>query len=133
MAWIGQYILDGDGNPQPEPDTLKWGMWFEHSHLSPGKDNRIVRQDRIGKIFVSTVFLGIDDHAFRGDEPHAPVLWETMIFGGDNDQYQRRYSSREEAEAGHVTALMLVEPWTKDIAELNRMMALEPDWERKVQ
>jgi hypothetical protein len=46
---------------------------------------------------VSTVFLGLD-HQW-GDGP--PLVFETMIFGGEHDQYQERYSTWDEAEAGH--------------------------------
>lgn len=49
---------------------------------------------------VSTVFLGLD-HSF-GAGP--PVLWETMIFGGDHDEYQERYTSYEDAVEGHARA-----------------------------
>jgi hypothetical protein len=50
------------------------------------------------------VFLGLD-HAWDSD---IPVLWETMIFGGEHDQYQERYTSYEDALKGHQTALNLV-------------------------
>jgi hypothetical protein len=63
---IGQYILDSDGNPQLEPNSLKWAMWMEHSHLSPGKDNRIVGKDYLGDVRVSTVFLGLDHNFGKG-------------------------------------------------------------------
>lgn len=47
---------------------------------------------------VSTVFLGIDHNHFGG----SPLLFETMVFNdyGD-DGTQQRYSTWEEAEAGH--------------------------------
>jgi hypothetical protein len=56
-----------------------------------------VGKDDIGGILVSTVFLGIN-HQW-GDGP--PLLFETMVFGGEFDQEQERYSTYEEAEAGH--------------------------------
>jgi NADPH-dependent ferric siderophore reductase len=121
---FGQYILDSDGNPKPEPNLLKWAMWLEYSHLSPGKDNRIVERDYIGDVFVSTVFLGLDhDHSRKGP----PVLWETMIFGGEHHQYMRRYTSRVDALAGHIEAVQLVTHSDEDIAELERMSG----WETK--
>ena len=33
------------------------------------------------------------------------ILFETMIFGGQYDDYQWRYSTYEEAEAGHNSLL----------------------------
>lgn len=58
---------------------------------------------------VSTVFLGLNHN--YGDGP--PLIFETMIFGGPMDQYQDRYSTEEEAMAGHnfaVMALMFYQP-----------------------
>jgi hypothetical protein len=86
-----KYILDDNGNPQPEPDLMKWAMWFETA-------NRRVAETVIGKTRVSTVFLGLD-HSFSSP---SPVLWETMVFGGTLDQEQNRCSgSKEQAEAMH--------------------------------
>jgi hypothetical protein len=47
---------------------------------------------------VSTVWLGLN-HSFLPDRP--PLYWETMIFGGDHDAEQWRYSSREAALDDH--------------------------------
>ena len=68
---------------------------------------QIRKRRRDGKMFVSTVFLGID-HGW-GDEG-APLLYETMIFGGPRDQgYQERYSTLEEALAGHEVAVAMAQ------------------------
>lgn len=57
-----------------------------------------------GSITVSTVLLGID-HGIGGKEP---IIFETMIFGGDNDgEQQWRYATLQEAKAGHVAACAL--------------------------
>ena len=37
-----------------------------------------------------------------------PILWETMIFGGEHDQYQERYTNRHAALAGHDRAVAMV-------------------------
>lgn len=42
------------------------------------------------------------------DEDKTPVLWETMIFGGINDQYQERYTSYEDALEGHQNAINFI-------------------------
>jgi len=64
--------------------------------------NKVVSQTKLRGVFVSTVFLVID-HGYRdfGDKNYKPVLWETMIFGGKNNDYQERYTSLEDAKAGH--------------------------------
>jgi hypothetical protein len=93
------YILDEEGKPVPEPDSLVWAEWFEHA-------NRLVERTAItSKVTVSTIFLGLDHSFFRDDKP--PVLWETMIFGGKHDLETWRYTSREDAVLGHACAVQL--------------------------
>jgi len=92
----GIYILK-DGVPVPEPDLLVWAKWLEED------DSRRVAFTEVGDIKISTVFLGLD-HAFGGG---APVLFETMIFGGEHDEYQERYHTLEEAMIGHEKAVSL--------------------------
>ena len=84
----------------PVADFMEWAQRFETQD-----EERIVAQVEIGDVFVSTVFLGLD-HNF-GTGP--PWLFETMVFGGDFDQYQYRYSTWAEAEAGHAVAVGMVE------------------------
>lgn len=122
----GQYILDQNGNPKRELDLLKWAMWMEYSHRSEGKDNRIVKQDHIGNVEVSTVFLGLD-HSF-GSGP--PVLWETMIFCGEHDGWQRRYCKRNQALIGHAKAVEMVKASQADLQELERMAEVG-GWRKK--
>lgn len=96
---MSNYVLNESGAPVEEPDIMKWAEWFEGSD-----QKRVVAIDPFDGGKVSTVFLGID-HAFgRG----APILFETMVFGGEHDQFQDRYSTREEALAGHAVAVKLV-------------------------
>jgi hypothetical protein len=90
------YILK-DGVPVLEPDLLTWAKWFEDG------DKRRVALTEIGDVRISTVFLGID-HSFGGG---APILFETMIFEGEHDQYQERYHTLEEAMIGHEKAVSL--------------------------
>lgn len=94
---MNNYTLDGK-TPVAEPDILVWAKWFE-------KADRSVKKTKLpGFIEVSTVFLG-NDHSFFGGPP---MLFETMIFGGEHDGYQERYSTWEDAEAGHQRAIELV-------------------------
>lgn len=89
FSHAGLYVLDGK-TPVPEPDLDKWGNWYQTA-------NRHVQKDDLGSVWVSTVFLGLD-HGWH-DGP--PVLFETMIFGGERDQETHRYCTWDEAEAGH--------------------------------
>ena len=87
-----------EGHEPKTVDLMTWAKWFETSE-------RHIAQDNIGDVRVSTVFLGID-HNWRPDGP--PILFETVIFGGPNSQFQERYSTWKEAEEGHKRALELV-------------------------
>jgi len=97
---VNFYKLDGH-TPVPVRNQVQWGAWM----WAAGTD-RHVAEDHIGDVYVSTVFLGFD-HGMGLDGP--PILFETMIFGGDYDQYQERYATWEQAEAGHQGAVRLVE------------------------
>jgi hypothetical protein len=94
------YKLDAQNNIVPVDDVIEWGHWFE----SASNDrSRVVSQTRFKNgVFVSTVFLGLD-HRFSGDGP--PILFETMIFGGEHDEMQKRYCTWEEAFEGHQNAV----------------------------
>ncbi len=85
-----KYILDENDEPVLEPNTLKWAQWYEGG-------NRVLKQTQVGEVRVSTVFLGLDHSFGQG----SPVLWETMVFGGDRDQEMHRYSSKKEAIKHH--------------------------------
>ena len=91
------YILEGK-IPKVVEDVMEWGKWFENA------DRHVNKTELPNDIKVSTVFLGID-HSFNGG---TPILFETMIFGGKHDQYQKRYTTYEEAEKGHQSAVDMI-------------------------
>ena len=91
---VRNYILDDAGQPVPEPDPMKWSQWFEQSWPA----RQVARTDLDNDVYVSTVFLGLD-HQYH--DINAPILFETMIFGGEHDQSQWRYHFREQAAAAH--------------------------------
>lgn len=73
---------------------------------------KILKQDTIGKYFVSTVWLGLDHGwrlvAEREGLPYFPTIFETMVFKEDQrdeddewDRFQERYCTQEEALEGH--------------------------------
>jgi hypothetical protein len=75
-----------------EPITLaEWATAFEDFEA------KRVAKTTVGDAEVSTVWLGLD-HQF-GDGP--PLIFETMIFGGEHDQEQSRYSTEKQAREGH--------------------------------
>lgn len=89
------YILEGK-TPVPCSDPLVW-------EREVFKADRTVKKTTVGDMYISTIFLGVCNSVIPGA---APLLFETMIFNvpGD-DEYQRRYSTWEEAEAGHEKAV----------------------------
>jgi hypothetical protein len=107
---IRWYILDDENKPVPSTIT-EYVEWEEQN-----EEKRIVKQEYIGDdIRVSTVFLGLD-HAWNSK---TPVLWETMIFGGEHDQYQDRYTSYEDALEGHQKAITLITKENGNIEQRN--------------
>jgi len=92
------YILDGH-NVVIEKDLMTWARWFETA-------NRTVKKTQVvDGVDVSTVFLGLDHGDLSshelGQPIHIPILFETMIFGGARDGEINRYSTWDEAVAGH--------------------------------
>jgi len=88
-----KYILV-NRKPVAVHDLHAWAKAFEK-----GADRVVKRETVAPGVDVSTVFLGLD-HSFGIGGP--PLVFETMVFGGVNDQDMDRYSTWEEAEAGHV-------------------------------
>ena len=97
------YILDGK-TPVVCDDLDEFGRWF-----ATDNDKRRVAETTIGDYWVSTVFLGFDHNWGDG----APVLFETMIFpsGIMGAEYQERYCTWDEAEAGHQRAVEYMRQW----------------------
>lgn len=102
-----RYILGPNHEAIACDDVLEWARWFENIQA------RIVAHDTVGHYFVSTVFLGLDHN--WGEGP--PILWETMIFDQGpgveafHDEYCCRYTSHDEAVAGHAVALEQARVW----------------------
>ncbi len=90
-----------DENGKAYKSHLPLMEWYEASKAI----KRVDFTSRDG-VDVSTVFLG-RDHAYFGD---APLLFETMVFGGEFDQEQERYSTLQEAKDGHAAMVKKVWP-----------------------
>jgi len=73
----------------------------EYHRLTANPGYTVVRKTEAGirrKAEVSTVWLGMN-RAFTPD--HAPLIFESMVFGGRRDGEQDRYSTESEALVGH--------------------------------
>ena len=97
MITKGKFLLKGH-EVVACTDLLEWDKAME-------KGKRMVKVDHIDEVRISTVFLGLDHRHGKGE----PLLFETMIFGGEHDQYQTRCSTWEQAEAMHLKAKKIVE------------------------
>lgn len=82
------YVLDGDV-PVHASSMKEWSEFMDK--------NKILKKTRVGKSEVSSIFLGMD-HNFWGG---APVLFETMIFGGPLDMTQERNQTKKGCLATH--------------------------------
>lgn len=84
------YAIRKDGSIYPVADVIEWAKVFD-------REDRKIARTEIGGVTVSTVFLGLN-HAW-GDGP--PLLFETLVIEGPLDGNMDRYSTIEEARAGH--------------------------------
>jgi hypothetical protein len=92
------YILKGK-EPVQVFDLLEWAKWCEHA------DKTVKRTVLPDGVIISTLFTGTDSNVSNA---LPPMVFETMIEGGEHDMYQKRYSTWEEAEKGHEEAIRLV-------------------------
>jgi hypothetical protein len=69
-------------------------------------DEAYSRIDRttVGDVDISTVWLGMNHRYGNG----APLIFETMVFGGELDGEQERYATEAEAVAGHAAMVARV-------------------------
>jgi|SRR5215475_10123682 len=91
----------------PAIDVTDWGEWLQHHY-----EDRIIKQEVIKGILVSTVFIGLDHRIpITGNEP--PLVFETMIFPNFHstkkykmiESYCTRCSTWDEAIEMHNTAM----------------------------
>jgi len=87
--------------PKSLSELIRW--------LAESSKERIVEQTDVAKnITVSTVFLVCDhNHSVPADKSfdRRPILFETMVFGGKMDGFQRQYRTYGEAKCGHFETL----------------------------
>jgi len=61
------------------------------------QDRRVAFTDLGNGYIISTVFLGLDHNWGEG----TPLLFETMVFSAEEDEYMQRYTTWEQARRGH--------------------------------
>jgi hypothetical protein len=93
---ISKYILV-DKKPV-KVNLLQWAEWFEDLN-NRGLFHDICEKDGV-EVRVSTLFMGLDLGDISKREEH-PLLFETMVFGGIDNYYMKRYRFYDDALAGH--------------------------------
>ena len=100
MIW---YLL----NPDHTVSTTN----YMYESFQPIEERRVAREE-VGDVEVSTVFLS-HDHNWTGEGD--PILFETMVFGGEWDGMCDRYHTYDQALAGHRSIVEKIErgenPW----------------------
>ena len=117
-----QYILDECNRPVLVEDIVVWGRWMS-THSRRVQHDTIPSPEPGAEWRVSTVFLGLDHRFGLLDGP--PVLWETMVFysgTGYSEHYVERYTSHDDALAGHANAILFVHG-TNDLIKMRLMEA----------
>lgn len=85
-------------------DVREWASMFEGTE-------RVVEQTTVNRYWISTVFLGLNHSFFRAGPPQ---WFETMVFEEledgrtKSDRFCRRYTTWEEAEAGHAETVEII-------------------------
>ena len=91
---MGRYYMLGDSGVVEEPDHAKWAQWYETTYDKV----RSVASTKVHNVTISTVFLAMNMTLARAEPP---LLFETRVKGGWlNDQWER-YSTLDQAKAGH--------------------------------
>lgn len=88
--------FDFDGQPI---SALEWAVLFEDF------ERRQVADTTIGDVRISTVWLGLN---YRFLDDGAPLIFESMVFGGEFDAHCERYPNWAAALAGHDQLVAMV-------------------------
>jgi len=74
--------------------AAEWGRLFRDFEY------KRIAYDEQGEAGVSTIWLGLNHNWGEG----APLIFETMVFGGEHNEDQWRYETLDQAIAGHKKA-----------------------------
>jgi hypothetical protein len=109
---MGRYYILRDGKVIEEPDYAKWMEWYGKSF----EQVRCVAETKVKYGTVSTVFLALNMTLSKTDPP---LLFETKVQGGWMADQWERFSTLEEAQAGH-------EAWVARVREQEEEHKLPP-------
>lgn len=102
----------------PVPSTMFNHIWFQDY-----MGHRVLKQEAIGDVKVSTVNMGIDMKMLSYNIGRIPTIFETMVFGGSHDGEQARYQTRAQALNGHSDYVnMIKHEQEQDTAHVNELI-----------
>jgi len=98
-AWTKWYKLDENNQPIPCENHSEYFAWHQTipKEKATGIGLQLAKTQVTEDVSVSTVFLGTN-HTY---DCGPPELWETMVFGGEQDESCYRYRSHDDAIQGH--------------------------------
>jgi hypothetical protein len=105
---IPLFIFDEHGNPVPEPSFSKWAKW--------NRNKKFGQRDDVGSYTVSTVFIGVGSNLF------VTTVFRVIggeLFGfydGTGNAMTRYYTTKKEAQKGHLEVLYEVKRKAKKAA-----------------
>lgn len=95
---IGVYfILDENDNVVEVDDPNEWARWHRSNHISVGNSC-------IGDSLITTNFVGRAEWTKSGP----PLLFHTIITGGDHHGYKKSCATMAEAIEQHRKTIMIV-------------------------
>lgn len=109
------YILDENKKPVPVKDTRQWAEWMKNLERRRVQVDKVLLEEVGFFVTISTVFLGMD----YGYLEAKPLLFETMVFQGDDVDSLQRYYTWEQALKGHDTMVRKIKDkfWVKRILD----------------
>lgn len=96
----------------------------EYTKLFANREYCEVAITELNNTRISTIWLGINHN--YGEGP--PLIFETMIFGGEFDQYQTRYTSLLQAVRGHELIVNAVKKGEKPSLENTNVIHMFLEW-----
>ena len=81
----------------------EWSTWMSENQTDRSV-NIDVAKTNLGTCNISTVFMGLEYGTVNGE----PVVFETMIFGGEHNEKTWRCSTYEAAVRQHMAAIAFV-------------------------
>ena len=97
---------DREGN---EITLAEWAAYSE------SRSYVVLKQNRLGDVGVSTIWTGVNLNLWP-DGP--PLIFETMIFGGEYSHEYNRYPTEALALEGHDRAVARIEAGLSPFAEI---------------